>query len=336
MESRPTSIEDTRIRAARVIPGHEQWLSSASFWLPTRFVPASAWNEHGPFAMWAVTAFAPRTLVELGTHYGFSYFAMCDAIQRMGLPTRAWAIDSWEGDEHAGFYGQEVYDSVREINADYEGFSTLLRGYFDTQVENFEDGSIDLLHIDGRHRYEDVKEDFETYLPKVSDRGVVMFHDIAERHDDFGVWKFWEELAERYPSFAFRHGHGLGVLGVGSELPDAVKDFFAAAEDHAEEIRASYEQLGGRLNELADHDLSFEGLHTRIYEGEVALENVTRQRDQLAVQVAQQVAQVETLEEARVAAEAVAQKLSDELLRTRATLSWRVTKPLRAVRRRRA
>ncbi|GAA4175569.1 class I SAM-dependent methyltransferase [Gryllotalpicola koreensis] len=327
--------DDTRIRAASVIPGHEQWLSSASFWLPTRFVPASAWNEHGPFAMWAVTAFGPRTLVELGTHYGFSYFTMCDAIRRMGLPTKAWAIDSWEGDEHAGFYDHRVYDAVREINADYEDFSNLLRGYFDSQVDNFEDGSIDLLHIDGRHRYEDVKEDFETYLPKMSSHGVVMFHDIAERHDDFGVWKFWEELAGEHPSFAFRHGHGLGVLGVGSELPDAAERFFAAAENHADEIRATYEHLGGRLNQLADHDLSFDGLHAGIHEREVALQDLTSQRDQLAAQVAALTTRSDELEEARAAAETTVKQLSDELLRTRATLSWRITRPLRAMRRRR-
>lgn len=33
-----------------------------------------------------------------------------------------------------------------------------------------------MLHVDGRQRYEDVKEDFETYLPKVSDRSAVLFH----------------------------------------------------------------------------------------------------------------------------------------------------------------
>lgn len=62
--------------------------------------------------------------------------------------------------------------------------------------------SFDLIFIDGDHRYEGVKKDFENYRPLLSDRGVILFHDIDPDHVFKGaagggeVWKFWAELSE--------------------------------------------------------------------------------------------------------------------------------------------
>ena len=134
-------------------------------------------------------------------------------------------------------------------NPRYARFSRLLRSTFDEAVAQFTDGSIDLLHVDGRHFYDDVAHDFEAWKPKLSTRAIVVFHDTQETARGFGVGKLWAEVSRGQPHFEFLHGHGLGVLGVGSSA--AVRDFplftEGAISEARQRIRRAYETLGGRI-----------------------------------------------------------------------------------------
>jgi len=230
-------------------------LSQDAMYFAPRFLETSGWIELVPLAFWMVQAHRPRTLVELGSHRGISYFAFCQAVQALGLQTRCHAIDTWEGDSQAGFYGDAIYDDVRARNeAEYSSFSTLLRMTFDDALSSFEDGSVDLLHIDGLHTLEAVSHDFETWLPKLSDRGLVLFHDTNVRSDDFGVHTLFASLRERYPSCEFLHGNGLGVIAVGSKQDSALQALFATAADPIalEKVRSVFARLGKACtNELS-------------------------------------------------------------------------------------
>ena len=88
----------------------------------------SAWIQHIPFAFLVIEALRPDTFVELGSHFGDSYCAFCQAAKTLELPMRAFAIDTWEGDQHAGFYGQEVYDQMKLVHDEpYGHFSEMKR-----------------------------------------------------------------------------------------------------------------------------------------------------------------------------------------------------------------
>ncbi len=223
---------------------------------PTRIGVQSAWYGHVPFAFWLVDAVAPRSIVELGTHNGVSYAAFCEAAALTRSGARCMAVDTWEGDEHAGSYGAEVLDELRRFHDPrYGSFSELMRCTFDEARPFVPESSVDLLHIDGLHTYEAVRHDWEHWRPTLSDRGVVLFHDINEHQGSFGVWRLWEELRRAHPSFTFLHGHGLGVLAPAAIVPEAVRGLCELGRDPqaASRIRERFSLLGERWDAHSEH-----------------------------------------------------------------------------------
>ena len=191
-------------------------LSSLSI-IPNYIAPSSWW-QHVPIAHWLVAALKPARVVELGTHYGVSFFAFCEAAQELSDATFVYAVDTWLGDEHSGKYNEDVYSKVlHNWERSHRRRSRLVRSSFDAAATQFEDNSIDVLHIDGLHTYDAVSHDYETWLPKLKTESVVLFHDINVREKDFGVWKLWEDIKRNNLTYEVMNGHGLGILVSGEE-----------------------------------------------------------------------------------------------------------------------
>lgn len=276
-------------------------------------------------------ALRPRTVAELGTHLGYSLFVMAEAAKRLTMDTCIVGIDSWEGDEHAGFYGQEVFDSVKDVaDRDYAALVELRRGFFSTIAPTFAAGSVDLLHIDGRHGYDDVAKDFAIFAPKLSDRGVVLLHDTFEFQPGFGVNRFWSEVSSRYPSFNFEHGHGLGVLAVGTGVPPRVLEFLSRASSDPAGARDAYARLGAELSatvalrSLAEERMEvIERLSRLAQERMEVIDRTTR----VAEEQHRNIMQI-TEENRQFAAEV--HRLEGVVHELRSSTSWRMTSPVRA------
>lgn len=215
---------------------------------PSRLTDITSWHEHIPFAFWIVAILQPKTFVELGTHKGDSYGAFCQAVAQLGLSTKCYAVDTWKGDEHAGFYEEDVFTEFKTYHdQQYGQFSQLIRSTFDEALEHFSGGSIDLLHIDGLHTYNAVRHDLDCWLPKMSRKGVILLHDTNVHERGFGVWKLWKELKEQFPSFEFTHGHGLGILMTGKMAPEKLEALLAPRKEVKENVRRLFYLLGNRV-----------------------------------------------------------------------------------------
>ncbi|MEO0437596.1 MAG: class I SAM-dependent methyltransferase [Pseudomonadota bacterium] len=174
----------------------------------------STWVDHLPFAYDLVAELQPSLTVELGVYNGLSFFTFCQALQEFDIDGVAYGVDCWEGDAHTQSYDDSIFRDVQaHAREHYRGSAYLLKMMFADALGHFEENSIDLLHIDGLHTYEAVKEDFENWFPKLKPGGILLFHDVMARLGDYGAWRFFEELERDYDTvFKFKHGFGLGVL----------------------------------------------------------------------------------------------------------------------------
>ena len=234
-----------------------------------------------PIAHYLVEVLQPTKIVELGTHFGVSYFSFCEAAE-IYSPNTFIYVDTWQGDCQAGYYGDKVNEKVKNHRDKYhQQRSALIRCQFNEAAERFEKNSIDIIHIDGLHTYEAVKEDYQTWEPILKEGGSLLFHDCNEREENFGVWKIWEEIKrnEDYQCIELPNGHGLGIatriqdkprwhidLEVNMELLKMKGKLLSQVQEDSEKIQ----QLKDELSETRRHAKNLEIMNK---DKEIQLEN---------------------------------------------------------------
>jgi predicted O-methyltransferase YrrM len=188
-------------------------------------VPATAWTGHRGFANWLVNYLKPKVIVDLGTDWGFSAF--CFAMPRIG---KVYTIDNYFGDSFVGEHdGKEKYKFLlnKRKKLFLDDNLEFIKGDF-TETSKVWDKKIDILHIDGDHLYESVKNDFETWSQFLNDGGVILMHDTCveeyNNNNMYGVKKFFEEID--LPKVNFTHTFGLGIISKNKQLIDLIQNNF--------------------------------------------------------------------------------------------------------------
>jgi FkbM family methyltransferase len=181
----------------------------------------TCWKGHRGFAEWLVSYLKPEVTVDLGVDWGFSTF--CFAMPRIG---HVYGIDSFEGDEYAGYMDDSVYNLVlnKQEKLHLKDNITFIKSYFDDVAKTW-DKKIDILHIDGDHSYESVKNDFETWSKFVNEDGVILLHDTCVENingNEYGVKRFFEEID--LPKCTFTHTFGLGVVSKNQKLIEMIQN----------------------------------------------------------------------------------------------------------------
>lgn len=303
---------------------------------PEYFSSVRSWHEHMPFGYDLVFHARPKVIVELGVHFGDSYFNFCQAVMQHSLDCKCFGIDTWQGEEHSGKYDSNVFEEVNAYNRDkYSDYSTLIRDTFSSSVKKFDDFSIDLLHIDGFHTYEAIKRDFFEWIPKVAKDGIVLIHDITEFREDFGVWKFWDEIKSDYPSFAFTHGHGLGLLK-NTPINDKSIDFTVGLIDKSLLESSHYSILGKNLilkNQITELNKSITSQGFALKKNESVIQELENSLSDLKTEYKET---EDTITQKDQLIQRVVHENNlycDKLTRMQKSFSWKVTSPFRFLRR---
>lgn len=179
----------------------------------------SAWKGHQAFAKWLVNEIQPEVTVDLGVDNGFSTFCFGDP--NFG---HVYGVDSFEGDPCAGRRDIRTYWNVLQKQEELKMNNvTFIKCYFD-ELASVWNKPIDILHIDGDHSYEAVKNDFMTWCKFIKDDGVILMHDTCVFQPGFGVNRFFEEIP--FPKINFTNSYGLGVVTHREQLLDKINEEF--------------------------------------------------------------------------------------------------------------
>lgn len=179
-------------------------------------IPTS-WTDHITFAQWIVRRKNPEVVVDLGVDYGYSTF--CFALPQIG---KIYGMDSFEGDPMAGH--KNTYDYVKEKRKEL-GLKNVIfvKGFFGLIARKW-NKPIDILHIDGYHTYQAVKNDYDTWSKFVKDDGVILFHDTIVQKPGYEVDKFFSEIT--LPKTNFTCSYGLGVVSKDETLIQEINTVF--------------------------------------------------------------------------------------------------------------
>lgn len=137
----------------------------------------------------------PRTAMEIGTARGGTFYTWSRHLDSLSTLV---SLDLPQGQfgggyskRHTSLYGEFAPENTNIFvranshdSATYEATQSALAEHCSETS-----GKVDFLFIDGDHRYEGVKQDFEMYRQLVRDEGIIALHDIATHPDREAVVK---------------------------------------------------------------------------------------------------------------------------------------------------
>jgi len=129
-------------------------------------------------------------IVEIGSYLGRSTCVIAEAIKKKNI--KFYTIDTFENQDMS----EGLRDTYREFCNNilpYKDKIVVKRGFSYNVVKEFQNVKIDLLWIDGDHKYKACKKDIVDWLPLVSKYRRIIFHDYYEHQGNVRVKKAVDE-----------------------------------------------------------------------------------------------------------------------------------------------
>lgn len=167
-----------------------------------------------------------KSFIEIGSMYGWSlqHFIHYSVEGSLGiaidLPVRHFVgPNDWrvEKQEHNYKNVWPLWAKAKKCKLYLIPTSSYDTSTYDKVDQILNSSKIDFLFIDGDHRYEAIKKDFEMYGQLVRQGGIIAFHDIGENEEGGGN-KFWNEIKQGFKyreiKKAVNKDKGIGILYV--------------------------------------------------------------------------------------------------------------------------
>lgn len=167
----------------------------------------------------------PRSVLEIGTAQGGTLFLL----SRVAAADADLLTVDLPGGPFGSGYQADWLPLLRAMPLPSQRFKAVRGDSHDAgtrdQVAEWFGAPVDFALIDGDHRYEGVRRDFELYSSLVRPGGWIAFHDIVPGDEEMvgGVPRFWQELQEKMPVTKElvadweQGGWGLGLFQVPEE-----------------------------------------------------------------------------------------------------------------------
>ncbi|WP_185827619.1 class I SAM-dependent methyltransferase [Halomonas nitroreducens] len=178
------------------------------FWRP-KYPTDSSWRMHLPVAFWLVEAQRPQRVVELGTEDGASWFAFCQALERLNPYAECLAFTAGPPDP-----------ALREhTEAQYQEFASVQQASQDEALGRLQEESVDILHV-APGVAQPIAREWARWQARLSSRGVVLISQAGPGQPGESLF---QQVRDGRPHFLFEQGQGLGIVAIGSHRTETLE-----------------------------------------------------------------------------------------------------------------
>lgn len=286
--------------------------SRAVFWQPRHLALSDA-LLHVPYLFWLVETCRPASVVQFGTGDGVAFLALCQAIDKLSLPTPCLGINT---DADTPSLPEAM---AAQHQTHYDDFSAIVREDPASAVRHVHGRSIDLLVLNTPLTDECVMALRAQWQSRLSDQAVVVVINADRNVQTTAAREFIDALGQACPHILLAQGGGMiDTYLVGQAQPDRLKKL--AALDTGSVGYMAARQVFSRLGQGVFHGEVARTTHADTEKVQAALSDLGEQLKQRENELRVQQRQAEMARQAEAAQVSLSNDLQARLFDAEGTV----------------